>query len=213
MTRKPRDREAERAALQAAAERLLAGTPLRSASGKLTGSELITESGLRRDVVYGDHKDLVHEFQARVKAQSSAPAAVEKVHEQNRLLKEEIKALKADLAIEREKSKVLTKIAVELSLELDQAKQELGSASAVTPLSRSRSSRPWCGGGLGESEAPATLSPPQRAISLRTASLTSGSSPGSAHWWASCSVRTTGSVFSTVTAKLNWRVVPPRLFW
>ncbi|MFJ3216106.1 hypothetical protein ACIPLC_09320 [Kitasatospora sp. NPDC086801] len=144
MTRKPRDHEAERAALQAATERLLAGTPLRSVTGKLTGSELITESGLRRDVVYGDHKDLVHEFQARVKAQSSVPAAVEKVHEQNRVLKEEIKSLTADLATEREKGKVLTKIAVELSLELDQARQELGSVSAVTPLptSRGRSRHP-----------------------------------------------------------------------
>ncbi|MEV4506014.1 hypothetical protein [Streptomyces klenkii] len=82
-------------------------------------------------MVYGDHKNLVYEFQARVKAQNSAPAAVEKVHEQNKALKEEIRALKADLATEREKSKVLTKIAVELSLELDQARQELGSASAV----------------------------------------------------------------------------------
>lgn len=51
----------------------------------------------------------------------------------------------------------------------------------------------------------------QGVISLRTASLTSGSSWGSAHWWASCSVRMTGSVFSTVTAKLNCLVVPPRL--
>ncbi|MFE5327265.1 hypothetical protein ACFRCG_12860 [Embleya sp. NPDC056575] len=74
-------------ALRAAAERLLAGTPLRSISGKLTGSELITESALRRDVVYGNHKDLV----------------------------EENTKLKADLAAEREKNKVLAKVAVDLS--------------------------------------------------------------------------------------------------
>ncbi|KJS55735.1 hypothetical protein VM98_11235 [Streptomyces rubellomurinus subsp. indigoferus] len=52
----------------------------------------------------------------------------------------------------------------------------------------------------------------QEVIRLRTASLTSGRALGQAHWRASCSVRTIGSVFSTVTAKLNWRVVPPRLF-
>jgi hypothetical protein len=55
-SRRPRDLEAERAALRAAADRLLAGTPLRSTSGKLTASELLRESALRRDVAYGDHK-------------------------------------------------------------------------------------------------------------------------------------------------------------
>jgi len=47
---------AEAAAIRAAADRLLAGTPLRSVSGKLTVTELITESGLRRDVVYADYQ-------------------------------------------------------------------------------------------------------------------------------------------------------------
>ncbi|MFB7668890.1 hypothetical protein ACFC1R_34060 [Kitasatospora sp. NPDC056138] len=134
MTRQPRDQDAERSAIRAASERLLAGTPLRSTSGKLTGSELITESGLRRDVVYGDHKDLVEEFQARVKAQHAVPAAVEKVAEQNRTLKDENTALKADLATEREKNKALAKIAVELSLELEQAREELTSAPTVARI-------------------------------------------------------------------------------
>ncbi len=62
MSRVRRDRDAERAAIRAAAERLLAGTPVRSTTGNLTGTELITEWALRRDVVYGDHKDLVEEF-------------------------------------------------------------------------------------------------------------------------------------------------------
>jgi hypothetical protein len=51
VSRSRRDRDAERAAIRAAAGRLLAGTPLSSASGNLTGTELITESALRRDVV------------------------------------------------------------------------------------------------------------------------------------------------------------------
>jgi hypothetical protein len=75
MTRKPRDRSAEAAAITAATGRLLAGTPLRSSLGKLTTTELIAESGLRRDVVY-EHADLVEDFQARVKAQNSTPAAM-----------------------------------------------------------------------------------------------------------------------------------------
>src|SRR5579859_2039765 len=72
---KRRDRAAEQAAITAAAERLLAATPLRSATGKLTVSELITESGLRRDTVY-DHPHLIDAFKARVKNLDSAPSAL-----------------------------------------------------------------------------------------------------------------------------------------
>jgi hypothetical protein len=78
MTRRVRDHDAERSAVRAAVERLLAATPLRATGGKLTATELVTESGLRRDVVYGDYKDLVEEFQARAKARHTVPAPVEK---------------------------------------------------------------------------------------------------------------------------------------
>ena len=71
---KPRDRAAEQAAITAAAERLLAAAPLRSATGKLTVSEMITESGLRRDIVY-DHPHLIDGFKARAKARDTQPAA------------------------------------------------------------------------------------------------------------------------------------------
>jgi len=77
MRRQQRDRNAEQAAISAAAGRLLAGTPLRS-SGKLTVSALITESGLRRDVVY-EYAALVDEFKARVKAQQSTPLAMQQL--------------------------------------------------------------------------------------------------------------------------------------
>ncbi|MDV9194596.1 hypothetical protein [Streptomyces sp. Wh19] len=76
MGRRPRDQEADRSAIQAAADRLLAGTPLRSQSGRLTASELITECDLRRDIVYR-HTDLVQDFQARGKAQDSTPTAMQ----------------------------------------------------------------------------------------------------------------------------------------
>jgi hypothetical protein len=74
MSRRPRDLTAERAAITAAAERLMAGVPLHSMTGKLTQSELIRESQLRRDVVYQYH-DLVDAFKAQVKAQHNVPAA------------------------------------------------------------------------------------------------------------------------------------------
>lgn len=74
MSRTPRDREAERSAIQAAAGRLLAGTPLYSAPGKLTATRLITESRLRRGIVY-QHRGLVEDFKARAAARSSLPGA------------------------------------------------------------------------------------------------------------------------------------------
>lgn len=138
MTRRTSDREAERAAIQAAAERLLAGTPLRSQTGKLTGSELIVECGLRRDIVYGDHKALVEEFQARARNQSATPEVVRKTAEQNAALKEQLAALKTELAAERERNKALTRVATELSLELQQVREELDSAQQVTQLPRAR---------------------------------------------------------------------------
>lgn len=59
VSRQRRNLNVERAAVSAAAERLLAGTPLRVNTAGLTATELITESGLPRDVIYRDHKDLV----------------------------------------------------------------------------------------------------------------------------------------------------------
>ncbi|MGW7363931.1 hypothetical protein ACWGI8_10985 [Streptomyces sp. NPDC054841] len=142
MTRRRRDRDAEREAVRAAITRLLAGTPLRSTTGKLTGTELITESGLRRDIVYGDHKELVEEFQAKARAQSFTPDAAQKIAEQNAVLKEELADAKAELAAERERNAALVRIAAELSLELEQARAELESAQQVPRLPGARSPRP-----------------------------------------------------------------------
>ncbi|MFD7282658.1 hypothetical protein ACFV80_37985 [Streptomyces sp. NPDC059862] len=139
MTRRSRDNDAERTATRTAAARLLAGTPLRSTTGKLTGSELIIESGLRRDVVYGDHKDLVEEFQAKAKARSYTPDAVQKVAEENVVLKQELKDAKAALFAEQEKNSALVRVAAELSLELEQARAELESAQHVPRLPGTRS--------------------------------------------------------------------------
>ncbi|MER5885428.1 hypothetical protein ABT160_16490 [Streptomyces sp. NPDC001941] len=64
MNHRVRDPEAERSAVRAAAARLLAGTPERATPGRLNASALIIESGVRRDVVYAFHRDLVEEFRA-----------------------------------------------------------------------------------------------------------------------------------------------------
>ncbi|MFF2328790.1 MULTISPECIES: hypothetical protein [unclassified Streptomyces] len=134
MTRKNRDREAERQEIRAAAERLLAGTPLRSPVGKLTGTELIAECGLRRDVVYGDHKELVDEFRARAKAQNFTPQVVQNMADENIVLREALTKTKADLAAERDRVHALVRAATELSLELEQSREEPAAAQQVTRL-------------------------------------------------------------------------------
>jgi hypothetical protein len=136
MGRKPRDRNAERAAIAAAAERLLAGTPLRSASGKLTATELIVESGLRRDVVYEHDKThkVVENFMAQVKARGAVPDAMRQLADDNQRLKTKLDEARTALAEERGKTRVLQRVATELSLELEQARQELAAAQQVTWL-------------------------------------------------------------------------------
>ena len=106
MGRRPRDEEADRAVIRAAADRLLAGTPLHSQSGKLTASELIVESDLRRDVVYR-HTDLIQDFQARAKAQDSTPTAMQELADENQKLKAEAHDLRDELRQERAWNKTM----------------------------------------------------------------------------------------------------------
>lgn len=129
-----RDRDAERDAIRAAARRLLAGIPLRSATGKLTGTELITECGLRRDVVYGDHKNLVEEFQAQVKAQEFTPLAALALAAERDKLASQLAGVRQELARERAAGAALRRIAAELAIELDQARMEIAATGKVTPL-------------------------------------------------------------------------------
>ncbi|MFI2369908.1 hypothetical protein [Streptomyces sp. NPDC018833] len=138
MTRRNRDRDAEREAIRAAATRLLAGTPFRSTAGKLTGTELITECGLRRDIVYGDHKDLVDEFKARAKAQNFTPQAAQRMADENAALRDALAKTKDELAAERERVRALVRATAELSLELDQAREELEATQQVTRLPGAR---------------------------------------------------------------------------
>jgi hypothetical protein len=129
---KRRDRPAEQAAITAAAERLLAAAPLRSATGKLTVSELITESGLRRDIVY-EHPHLIDMFKARAKARDAAPAALTALAVERDELRSQLAAAKDELRSERNAASMLRKLIAELSLELDQARGEYAVGN-VTPL-------------------------------------------------------------------------------
>ena len=133
MSRRPRDRQAERAALDAAADRLLAGTPLHSQTGKLTATELVAESRLRRDVLY-EHRDLIDQFKARVKAQHSTPAATQALTNERDELLVRLAATTTELGNERAITATLRRLAAELSLELQQAREELAANTNVTRL-------------------------------------------------------------------------------
>ncbi len=141
--RRPRDRESERAALRSAADRLLEGIPLRSESGRITTTELLREGGVRRDVAYGDHKDLVEEFQARARAQRCTPTVMQELVEQNAELKTKLDDMTEVLARERTIAAALRRIIAELDLELHQAHEKLGQSGNVTrlPTPRRRGSR------------------------------------------------------------------------
>jgi hypothetical protein len=136
MSRKPRNLDAERAALHAAADRLLAGTPLHSTSGRLTATELITEAALRRDSVYGDHKALVDQFAARVKAQSSTPDTLRELASENDDLKQQLTRASEHLRQERLQSALLRRSVAELTIERDLAQEQLNAAAKVTVLPR-----------------------------------------------------------------------------
>ncbi|MYT91919.1 hypothetical protein GTY40_18945 [Streptomyces sp. SID8359] len=136
--RRVRDREAERAALRSAADRLLVGTPLRSETGRLTATELLRESNLSRDVAYGDHRDLIEEFQARVKAQNATPAAMQELADRYGEVKEKLVAVTKRLANEQAVSAALRRIVAELDLELAHAREQLEQSGTVTRLPAAR---------------------------------------------------------------------------
>ena len=71
----------ERPQIEAAMDRLLAGTPLRS-DGKLTIVSLAAEADVRRYVLTHKHTDLKDRFYARVRAQDSVPASETALREQ-----------------------------------------------------------------------------------------------------------------------------------
>lgn len=143
MSRPARNRADEAAAIQAAADRLLAGTPLRSTSGKLTITELITESALRRDVVY-EHGNLIDEFRARIKAQHTTPSAMQDLADRYAQVQEELTVATQALAEERQRNSVLRLAIAELSIELEQARQEIAGTSTINrlPVGRHYTSTP-----------------------------------------------------------------------
>jgi hypothetical protein len=131
VSRAPRDRQAERTAIEAAAGRLLAGTPLRATAGNLSATDLITESELGRWRVY-EHRDLVERFQGQVKAADGVAESMRDLAAENQRLTVALANVTAALNAERERTALLLRALTEVSLELEHARQE--PPANVTPL-------------------------------------------------------------------------------
>lgn len=125
----------ERAAIQAAADRLLAGTPLRS-TGELTVVQLAAEAGVKRWLLIHKHRDLAEQFQARVRATGGDPPPVADLKAQISQLTEDNTRLRADNAEHKAVTTYYAHVINELSAELEQVTAErdqlLGNVRAIT---------------------------------------------------------------------------------
>jgi hypothetical protein len=77
------DSDAERAAIRAAMQRLLDGTPKRS-TGALSVLQLAAEAGMKRWLLTHKHTDLADEFRNRVQAPGPIPSAYSNLDQQAR---------------------------------------------------------------------------------------------------------------------------------
>ncbi|MFF4353893.1 hypothetical protein [Streptomyces sp. NPDC001530] len=94
--------------------------------------ELIVESGLRRDVVYPQHQDLVDEFRLRAKAQERVPTAAQELAERYAAVVEELKETKQQLAAEQQLTAFLRRTTVEPSIEVENLRREQEDATDAT---------------------------------------------------------------------------------
>jgi hypothetical protein len=112
-----------RIAIQAAADRLLAGTPLRS-TGELTVMQLAREAGVKRWLLTHKHRDLAEQFQARVRLADQDPPPVIELKKRIQQLTDDNARLRADNAKHKALSTYYAHIINELSAELEQITAE-----------------------------------------------------------------------------------------
>jgi hypothetical protein len=113
----------ERDAILAAAERLLAGTPLRS-SGELTVVQLAAEADVKRWLLTHKHRDLAEQFQARVRLQAGAPPQVAALKSRICELEQANARLTATHAEQRVRTELYAHVINELSTQLDSVTAE-----------------------------------------------------------------------------------------
>ncbi|MDQ0956230.1 hypothetical protein QFZ66_000108 [Streptomyces sp. B4I13] len=133
----PADGDPVRAAILAAMDRLLAGTPLRS-SGRLSVSQLAIEADVKRWHLTHQHLDLKELFQARVAAQNSTPEAFSRKLSEHEQLKKKYADLRQHCADLEERLQVYAAAINLLALE-NAAPSGRDSGARVVPIRRPNS--------------------------------------------------------------------------
>lgn len=85
-----------------------------------------------------EHPSLIDTFKARAKARGTKPAALTMLAGERDELRGQLTAAREELAREQRTSSTLRKVIAELSLEVDQAREELAALGNVTPLRPAR---------------------------------------------------------------------------
>ncbi|MFE1333302.1 hypothetical protein [Streptomyces microflavus] len=115
----------ERENIQAAIDRLLAGTPLRS-GGALTVLALAAEADVKRHVLTHRHTDLKDEFYARVRARGQVPDSERKLREELKKTKERLAEVIEENKRQRAENDMFARVVNVLTLENDQLRGEQG---------------------------------------------------------------------------------------
>ncbi len=118
----------DRAQIEAAMDRLLTGTPLRS-DGKLTIVSLAAEADVRRHVLTHKHTDLKDRFYARIKAQNSVPASEAQLREQNARLHARLDDLRGERDEYKQAAEALARALNVLTAENDALRLQASRAS------------------------------------------------------------------------------------
>jgi hypothetical protein len=129
--------DVERAAIEAAIGRLLAGTPIRS-SGTLTILTLAAEAGLKRNKLTHKHTDLRDRFREQVAAINGVTEREVRLRDELELARLQLAEAKADRDNYRAASEVFARAMHVLTVENDALRKELGKAAAsrVVPIRR-----------------------------------------------------------------------------
>ncbi len=124
----------DRAAIQAATDRLLTGTPLRS-TGELTVVQLAFEADVKRWLLTHKHRDLAEQFQARVRASGGDPPPVIELKARIQHLEEDNTRLRVDNAEQHKLTEYYANVINELATALDRVtierEQLLGNVRAI----------------------------------------------------------------------------------
>jgi septal ring factor EnvC (AmiA/AmiB activator) len=128
-----RSATAERDAIRAAIDRLLAGTPLRS-NGSLTIVALADEANVKRHLLTHRHTDLKDEFYARVRARGHVPDNERKLRDDLTKATDRIKELLAEVNKLQRENDTFARIINVLELENHQLRTGPGRTGHLVAL-------------------------------------------------------------------------------